>query len=475
MMPFTFKKPKLTKTSLAVGVTALTTLSLGAAGGFFYANGSLPLLPDSANRTLAQYLPTHNPVLGVKTDANGKRILHNPDHPYAKHLLFTQEVYFTILEEFWQPMPEHQLVDLYMRAIDQLTGQPKTLQADERNWGGLEQLMGEILEQIQTDEIRQEFIVQTNDLVLANLEPFGRSRLFSAQDEEELTATVTNQAEVDHFEVLELEPGASPEEIASAFSTKEETLSQQAAQDPEAAAQLEQARQAFEVLGQDESRERFEQQGVDPTINGRVLTPQIYYLRIGQFSPNTVEELDQVVSRSSGQPGLDTLILDLRGNIGGAIDGLPYFLGPFIGPDRYAYQFFSRDKTIDYKTKTGWLESLVPFKKVVILIDDKVQSTGEVMAAVLKKYNVGVLVGRTTQGWGTVERVWQIENQFSETDKFSMFMVHSLTLRDDGQPVEGLGVEPMVDISQAGWQRQLYSYIPDQGLIDEVAELVTVR
>jgi C-terminal processing protease CtpA/Prc len=94
------------------------------------------------------------------------------------------------------------------------------------------------------------------------------------------------------------------------------------------------------------------------------------------------------------------------------------------------------------------------------------------MAAALKKYNVGILVGEKTRGWGTIEKVFPLETQIDEKEKYSVFLVHSLTLRDDGQPIEGNGVEPVVDISQADWQDRLYRYLPSPPLIEAVAQVL---
>jgi len=146
-------------------------------------------------------------------------------------------------------------------------------------------------------------------------------------------------------------------------------------------------------------------------------------------------------------------------------------LGPFIGMDQYAYQFFHQDEKQDFKTKAGWLPSLIRFKKVVVLINGGAQSSAEVMAASLKKYNVGILIGEKTKGWGTVERVFPLENQIDENEKHSMFLVHSLTLREDGQPIEGNGVEPTIDINSADWKEQLFSYFHYDELSDAVEEV----
>jgi len=97
------------------------------------------------------------------------------------------------------------------------------------------------------------------------------------------------------------------------------------------------------------------------------------------------------------------------------------------------------------------------------------------MAAVLKKYNVGIVVGTKTRGWGTVEKVFEIKNQFDSTEKYSAFLVHRLTLREDGQVIEGKGVEPLVNIQDPNWQKQLYTYFHYPGFIDAVSKVINQK
>jgi len=115
----------------------------------------------------------------------------------------------------------------------------------------------------------------------------------------------------------------------------------------------------------------------------------------------------------------------------------------------------------------------VRYKKVIILIDGQVQSSGEVFASVLKKYNVGVLVGAPTKGWGTVEAVFKIGNQVDpENETYSALLVHSLTLREDNLPIEGKGVDPTISITDPNWQQELYKYYSNQEIVNAVANLV---
>ena len=371
------------------------------------------------------------------------------------YLTFLDEVYFKIKENYWEKIEDEQLVSLFVLGANKITDEPKILQSNDKP--SLDKMLAEIINQTNPEKKKKEFAAQLADVVLANLKPFGRSRLYTQKDETALKQNVENvNPDVNQYEVLGVEKEADQKEIETAYQEKEKT--------PE-------VEQAYKVLADEANRKVYDISGAEPTMDYKLIRPEIFYLHLKKFSPTTFDELKRVTEKVDDQKSLDTLIFDLRDNIGGAIDGLPYFIGPFIGQDQYAYQFFHQGEKTDFKTKIGWLPSLVRYKKVVILINENTQSSAEVMAAVLKKYNVGVLVGTTSKGWGTVEKVFQMENQIDPAEKNSIFMVHELTLRDDGQPIEGRGVDPVIDINDPEWEKQLYSYFHYQDLVEAVKEI----
>jgi len=57
------------------------------------------------------------------------------------------------------------------------------------------------------------------------------------------------------------------------------------------------------------------------------------------------------------------------------------------------------------------MPGLIRYKRMVVLINNQTQSTAELMAAVIKKYNVGVVVGTPSKGWGTIEKVFPLTNK----------------------------------------------------------------
>lgn len=370
------------------------------------------------------------------------RVVENRD----KYELFAGEVWETIKTNYWEKVEDKDLAKLFLLATKRATEREDiTLISEDKK--GVEILIKSI-----EDKAKVPLVM---DMVLANLAPFERSRLYSIKEQTSLVNNVNNvNPGSDYFSQLGVDKNATDEEVEKVYAKVTKT--------PE-------IEQAYKVLKDEDSRKMYQVSGVEPTIDYRLIGENVFYMHLTKFSPTSLEEFARVSEKVDDRgPELNSLILDLRGNIGGAIDGLPYFLGPFIGIDNYAYQFYQQGEKKDFKTLIGWMNSLVRYKKVVILIDENSQSTAEVMAATLKKYNVGVVLGTTTKGWGTVERVFELKNQISDTEKYSLFLVHHITLREDGQPIEGRGVDPMISIKDPNWKKELLARFGSSELVRAV-------
>lgn len=400
-----------------------------------------------------------------------------------RYVAFAAEVYDKILENYWDEISEKDLNNLYKLAIEKLTNsplekQPKNEQSSRlrteqssrlRTRQELVSLLEKTISNLE-EEKRKEFVVNLTSAVLINLSPNGRSGLYTQKLEQQLKDTVQNiRPEVNLYQELGLDKGASSSAVEQAYNQR---LAQLQKEDtPEAKEKIKQVEYSKKVLADDQAKKLYDEKGVEPTVEYRMISRDIAYLRLIKFSPTTHEEFQRAVSSFDGNKPT-ALIFDLRSNIGGAIDATPYFLGHFLGKNQYAYEFFKHGDYLPFKTPTDKLPAITNIKQMVILIDNKTQSSAELMAASLKKYKVGLLVGETTKGWGTVERIFPLEHQLDESEKYSIFLVHSLTLRDDGQPIEGRGVEPNVNIKNAGWEKELLSYYRYPELVEAVKSLV---
>ncbi|MDP3994559.1 MAG: S41 family peptidase [bacterium] len=389
--------------------------------------------------------------------------------PKDKYTSFLMEVYDTINENYWDDIPEEKLLELYTTGTEKFANQIVTQKPKSKI--DLQKTLVKVVSSLPDETKKKEFATSLADAILATLEPNGRSRLYGRKEETGLANEVNNiNPDADRYKDLGVSNDASQDEIEKAH--EEITNELQKESSPEAKKKLAEANKAFQTLSDEVARKTYDQSGVESTLEYKLLKPSIFYLHLTRFSPTTIDDLVRVTSKVDKGEVLDTLIFDLRDNIGGDIDGLPFLLGPFIGNDQYAYQFFHRGDKTDFKTKTGWLNSLVRYKKIVVLTNGGTMSSAEVMTATLKKYNVGVVVGTNTKGWGTVERVFELKSQIGEKEKYSVFLVHSLTLREDGKPIEGVGVEPNINITAEGWEKELYTRFGSQTLIDAVKEVL---
>jgi hypothetical protein len=380
---------------------------------------------------------------------------------------FTLEIYDKIQKEHWNKVSDEELSNLFRLAAEKLLEAPQKLSSADKN--GLTAMIDEIIKNMEEPK-KKEFIASIANLVLVNLKPFGRSALYTKKLKQELADKVQNiNPENNLYLTLGTKEGATQKELDDAYAKKVSELTPRI-DDPAIKEEMKKVEYAYGVLSDEENKERYDESKAEPTVLGKLISSGILYLYVPRVSPMTLNDLKKETEKFDKGENLNSLILDLRGNIGGSLDVLPYLLGPFIGPNAYAFELFKQGDYEPFKTKFGWLPSLVRYKKVAILVDGNTQSSAEVMTAAFKKYNVGIVVGTTTKGWGTIEAVYGLENQISENEEYSVFLVNHLTVRDDGQSIEENGVEPTINVSDKNWEKQLLAYFDNQGFVSAIKE-----
>lgn len=380
---------------------------------------------------------------------------------------FLGEVYDKVKENYWDNLSDAQLIDLFRMGAEKALGAPLTANITGKD--GLMKVLEESMKGMD-DEKKVQFVANVSQNALASLNPQGRSGLFTQKQEEQLKNTVENiNPEKDLYKDLGLGKNASEGAVEKAYQQQSEKLKKDTS--AEAQEKLKQLTYAKDVLTQDETKKRYDEKGVEPAIFAEILGSDILYLKFSKFTPTSLEEFQQALVLFQDKD-LDALIFDLRGNVGGAIDTTAYFLGFFIGKNQYAFDFYHKGEYLPFKTQTDKLPIIKKFKQIVVLTDNATQSSAEMLASTLKKYNIGIVLGIPTKGWGTVEKVFQLDNQISEKEKYSLFLVHSITLRDDNQPIEGRGVEPNININDKDWQTQLFSHFRNQQLIEAIKDVL---
>lgn len=382
--------------------------------------------------------------------------------------VFISEIYDKIKDNYWNNISDTELLDLFKLSIDRNGGSITVAKFEDKH-----KLLAAMskTEEGMSDEQKNKFIVSVVSQVLSSLSPNGRSGLYTQKNEEQLKNAVSNiNPEKDLYKDLGLPKGASEAAVNQNFQQKSEELEKD--NSSQAQEKLKQLAYAKDILTNKDKKENYDQSGIEPTIFTRIIEPGILYLQFKKFSPTSLEEFQKAFESYKDNTQLNALIFDLRGNIGGAIDATAYFLGFFLGKGQYAFDFYHKGEYLPFKTPTDKLTSVARFKQVIVLVDQNTQSSAEMMAASLKKYHTGVIVGVPTKGWGTVERVFPLDNQINQSEKYSLFLVHSITLRDDNQPIEGRGVDPDINIKDPTWPQKLLLYFNNSALAEAVQKIL---
>lgn len=175
-------------------------------------------------------------------------------------------------------------------------------------------------------------------------------------------------------------------------------------------------------------------------------------LQLTGFSRNTdvsfVEPIAQALDSNRPPQGL---VIDLRGNRGGLLIEAVTVADALLPAGVVAIEQ-GRDPAANrvWRSASGELARDVP---VVVLVDGRTASAGEILAAALSDRGRAVVVGSSTLGKGLVQTFTTLP------DGGELFVTWSRVLAPLGWPIQGLGVLPQVCTSrgEAALDRQLQS------------------
>ncbi|MEK7604524.1 MAG: S41 family peptidase [Patescibacteria group bacterium] len=383
--------------------------------------------------------------------------------PYVR---FAMEAFDQISEKYWikpgsfAQFNSPELPQLFQLALAK-GGVSATLATSTR--AGTAALIADALKNATSTEVKKKLVTDTVSLVLYNLIPYGRNALYSEQQVTQLRNEVANvNPEKDLYKNLGVEKGASETEIQKAYTEKAATLA--ASSSSAAKEELKAVDYAHKVLSSAPQKQLYDTAQVEPSVFSHTLGRTLY-VSFNKISPTTLQEFGWAVLAASTTPGLDSLILDMRGNVGGSLDFAPAFVGLFIGANQYAFDLYHQGENDPQRTTLGQFPELSRYREVAVLTDPMTQSTAETTTAVLKRLRLAHVVGERTRGWGSVENTYPLKTEIDPATTYALFLVNSLTLRDDQQPIEQNGVLPDVDTSASGWQRKLSNYFSSPSLI----------
>lgn len=172
-------------------------------------------------------------------------------------------------------------------------------------------------------------------------------------------------------------------------------------------------------------------------VRSGALPGRIGYLAIRSFNAQTERAVRGAVAELQKQ-GLAALILDLRGNQGGAFDPAVAVSGLFLPRDQPVVRVVRRGGKEEVLRAKG--EPLLSGVPLAVLVDGKTSSGAEILTAALREGARAQVVGERTFGKWSVQMVDDLGERFAIKYTVSLFRSPS------GQSYEGQGLQPDVPV-----------------------------
>ena len=130
------------------------------------------------------------------------------------------------------------------------------------------------------------------------------------------------------------------------------------------------------------------------------------YIKLVSFQKNTLQELKDAILQLGAQPGgLKSLVIDLRGNLGGYFPAALDVAQLFLQDGVIVYTQTTLDGEKEHKAKNAQALTL----PLVLLVDGETASAAEVVAGALKENGRATLVGQTTFGKCSIQYLVQLK------------------------------------------------------------------
>lgn len=132
-----------------------------------------------------------------------------------------------------------------------------------------------------------------------------------------------------------------------------------------------------------------------------MIDKEIGYIRLNRFAQSSNEEMVQAITDLQSE-GMQSLILDLRGNGGGYLNVAVDICDQFLSGDKLiVYTKGAKSPRQELKAqKKGLFEQ----GRLVIMVDESSASASEILSGAVQDWDRGVIVGRRTFGKGLVQR-----------------------------------------------------------------------
>ena len=171
------------------------------------------------------------------------------------------------------------------------------------------------------------------------------------------------------------------------------------------------------------------------TVEYEMKEDGIGYIRVEEFDKVTYDQFKAALDDLEGQ-GMNSLIIDLRGNPGGQLTTVTDMLKLFL-PEGVIVSTKDKYGNTDEITCDGSHEFTKP---LAVLVNQYSASASEIFSGAVQDYGVGQIVGTTTYGKGVVQQLMDLGDGTYLKVTIAEYYTPS------GRSINGAGVEPDVEV-----------------------------
>ncbi len=167
------------------------------------------------------------------------------------------------------------------------------------------------------------------------------------------------------------------------------------------------------------------------SVEYKMMEDGIAYIQITQFDVATTQQFKDAVADLKSQ-GMKGLVLDVRDNPGGVLNGVVEIVDEIIGKGLIVYTEDNQKNKNEYKGTTS-NEINVP---MTVLVNGNSASAAEIFAGALQDYDKAEIIGTQTFGKGIVQTIRPLSD--GSAVKFTIAKYFT----PKGQDIHGKGVTP---------------------------------
>ena len=185
------------------------------------------------------------------------------------------------------------------------------------------------------------------------------------------------------------------------------------------------------------------------SVKGYLLEKDIGYVRVSSFQGPTANLLKETVADLVDQNDgyLKSLILDLRNNPGGVLDGAVDVSNLFI--DEVGLVVYTKGRipssNLKFKTQPG---DIMLGSPIVVLINEGSASASEIVAGALQDHKRAIIMGKTSFGKGSVQTIIELDKGYG------LKVTTARYYTPNGRSIQAKGIEPDIKLKNISLENE---------------------